>query len=68
LLIKYAELPYLPSSSIRGPPFWTADADLGQPDFRIGSLPYKEKRTLPGTLDDVSKFTCVAARDDAANL
>ena len=33
----------------------------GQADSRE-SVPYKEKRTLPGTLADVSEFVCVAAR------
>ncbi|KAM3170986.1 hypothetical protein ACTXT7_017521 [Hymenolepis weldensis] len=37
----------------------------GQPDSRGGSRPYKEKKTLPGTLADVSEFVCVAALDDA---
>lgn len=40
----------------------------GQPDSRGGSRPYKEKKTLPGTLADVSEFVCVAALDDAGNL
>nr|CDS30780.1 expressed protein [Hymenolepis microstoma]CUU98134.1 hypothetical transcript [Hymenolepis microstoma]CUU98432.1 hypothetical transcript [Hymenolepis microstoma]CUU98465.1 hypothetical transcript [Hymenolepis microstoma] len=39
----------------------------GQPDSRGGSRPYKEKKTLPGTLADVSEFVCVAALDDASN-
>lgn len=39
----------------------------GQPDSRDGSRPYKEKKTLPGTLADVSEFVCVAALDDAGN-
>ena len=36
----------------------------GQPDSRDGSRPYKEKKTLPGTLADVSEFVCVTALDD----
>ena len=34
----------------------------GQADSRE-SVPYKEKRTLPGTTADVSSFVCVAALD-----
>ena len=34
----------------------------GQADSRE-SVPYKEKRTLPGTPADVSWFVCVAALD-----
>ena len=34
----------------------------GQADSRE-SVPYKEKRTLPGTPADVSEFVCVAALD-----
>ena len=34
----------------------------GQADSRE-SVPYKEKRTLPGTSADVSEFVCVAALD-----
>ena len=34
----------------------------GQADSRE-SVPYKEKRTLPGTSADVSQFVCVAAHD-----
>ena len=34
----------------------------GQADSRDW-VPYKEKRTLPGALADVSDFVCVAARD-----
>ena len=34
----------------------------GQTDSRE-SVPYKEKRTLPGTPADVSWFVCVAALD-----
>ena len=34
----------------------------GQTDSRE-SVPYKEKRTLPGTPADVSEFVCVTARD-----
>ena len=34
----------------------------GQADSRE-SVPYKEKRTLPGTSADVSQFVCVAALD-----
>ena len=34
----------------------------GQADSRE-SVPYKEKRTLPGTPADVSQFVCVAALD-----
>lgn len=37
----------------------------GQPDSRDGDRPYKEKKTLPGTLADVSEFVCVAAPDGA---
>lgn len=40
----------------------------GQPDSRGDSRPYKEKKTLPGTLADVSEFVCVAALGDAGNL
>ncbi|VDN96475.1 unnamed protein product [Rodentolepis nana] len=39
----------------------------GQPDSRGGSRPCKEKKTLPGTLTDVSEFFCVAALDDVSN-
>ena len=31
-------------------------------------VPYKEKRTLPGTPADVSEFVCVAARDPRGGL
>ena len=34
----------------------------GQTDSRE-SVPYKEKRTLPGTSAAVSEFVCVTARD-----
>jgi len=34
----------------------------GQADSRE-SVPYKEKRTLPGTTADVAWFVCVAALD-----
>ena len=34
----------------------------GQTDSRE-CVPYKEKRTLPGTPAGVSEFVCVAARD-----
>jgi hypothetical protein len=34
----------------------------GQADSMV-SVPYKEKRTLPGTCADVSSFVCVAALD-----
>ena len=34
----------------------------GQADSR-DSVPYKEKRTLPGTTADVSEFGCVTALD-----
>jgi hypothetical protein len=34
----------------------------GQADSRA-YVPYKEKRTLPGTRADVSRFVCVAALD-----
>ena len=37
----------------------------GQPDSRGGNRPYKEKKTLPGTLADVSEFVCVTAPDGA---
>ena len=37
----------------------------GQPDSRDGSTPYKEKKTLPRTLADVSEFGCVTALDEA---
>jgi len=36
------------------------DPISGQADSRV-SVPYKEKRTLPGTCADVSRFVCVAA-------
>ena len=38
------------------------DPISGQADSRV-SVPYKEKRTLPGTPADVSEFVCVAALD-----
>ena len=38
------------------------DPISGQADSRV-SVPYKEKRTLPGTCADVSSFVCVAALD-----
>ena len=37
----------------------------GQPDSRGGGTPYKEKKTLPETLADVSEFVCVTAPDEA---
>ena len=36
----------------------------GQPDSRDGSRPYKEKKTLPGTLANVSEFVHVTVLDD----
>lgn len=39
----------------------------GQADSRE-SVPYKEKRTLPGTPADVSEFVCVAALDPTVDL
>jgi hypothetical protein len=39
----------------------------GQADSRE-SVPYKEKRTLPGALADVSWFVCVTALDTEASL
>ena len=39
----------------------------GQPDSR-GYAPYKEKRTLPGTLADVSEFVCVTALDPERSI
>ena len=36
------------------------DPISGRTDSRV-SVPYKEKRTLPGTSADVSEFVCVAA-------
>ena len=36
------------------------DPISGQAVSRV-SVPYKEKRTLPGTCADVSRFVCVAA-------
>ena len=38
------------------------DPISGQADSRV-SVPYKEKRTLPGTFADVSWFVCVTALD-----
>lgn len=38
------------------------DPISGQADSRV-YVPYKEKRTLPGTRADVSSFVCVAALD-----
>ena len=38
------------------------DPISGQADSRV-SVPYKEKRTLPGTCADVSSFVCVTALD-----
>ena len=39
----------------------------GQADSRE-SVPYKEKRTLPGASADVSWFVCVAALDPEGSL
>ncbi|VDN98305.1 unnamed protein product [Rodentolepis nana] len=39
----------------------------GQPDSRSGRCPYKEMKTLSGTLGDVTEFACVAALDDVSN-
>ena len=39
----------------------------GQADSRE-SVPYKEKRTLPGTPADVSEFDCVAALDPERSI
>lgn len=39
----------------------------GQADSRE-SVPYKEKRTLPRALADVSRFVCVAALDPEGPL
>ena len=41
------------------------DPISGQADSRV-SVPYKEKRTLPGALADVSRLVCVTALDRAA--
>ncbi len=50
----------------RGVVLYGGDTPIsGQPDSRGGSHPYKEKKTLPGTLADVSEFVCVTALDDA---
>ena len=38
------------------------DPISGQADSRV-SVPYKEKRTLPRTCADVSRFVCVTALD-----
>lgn len=49
----------------RGVVLYGGDTPIsGQPDSRGGNRPYKEKKTLPGTLADVSEFVCVAAPDD----
>lgn len=39
----------------------------GQADSRA-SVPYKEKRTLPGTPVDVSEFVCVTALDPGGSI
>ena len=39
----------------------------GQTDSRE-SVPYKEKRTLPGTCADVSEFVCVTALDPEGSI
>ena len=39
----------------------------GRADSR-GQSPYKEKKTLPGVLADVSQFVCVTARDPREDL
>jgi hypothetical protein len=39
----------------------------GQADSRE-SVPYKEKRTLPGTPADVSEFVCVTAHDPGGSI
>lgn len=39
----------------------------GRADSRE-SVPYKEKRTLPGTPADVSEFVCVAALDPQGSI
>lgn len=39
----------------------------GQTDSRE-SVPYKEKRTLPGTPADVSEFVCVTALDPCESI
>ncbi len=50
----------------RGVVLYGGDTPIsGQPDSRGGSTPYKEKKTLPRTLADVSEFGCVTALDDA---
>ncbi|CUT99749.1 rRNA promoter binding protein [Echinococcus multilocularis] len=51
----------------RGLVLYGGDAPIsGQPDSRGNNRPYKEKKTLPGTLVDVSEFVCVTAPDGAA--
>ena len=50
----------------RGVVLYGGDTPIsGQPDSRGGSHPYKEKKTLPETLADVSEFACVTALGDA---
>ena len=49
----------------RGVVLYGGDTPIsGQPDSRGGDHPYKEKKTLPGTLADVSEFVRVTALDD----
>ena len=43
------------------------DPISGQADSRV-SVPYKEKRTLPGICADVSGFVCVAALDPGGSI
>ncbi|VDN97813.1 unnamed protein product [Rodentolepis nana] len=52
----------------RGVVFYGNETPIfGQSDSKSGSPPYKEKKTLPGTLADVSEFVCAAALDDVSN-
>lgn len=54
------------SDTTRGVVLYGGDTPIsGQPDSRGGSTPYKEKKTLPETLADVSEFVCVTALGDA---